>query len=112
MLRRDLLKRVTAVGAALLPVGRTAWAVAGTASALPQRRLVVVFLRGAVDGLSVVVPYSDPGYYRARSSIAVGPPGSDRGVLDLDGRFGLHPALSPLMPLWQSGKLAFVHAAG
>ena len=112
MRRRDLLKRVTAVGAALLPVGRTAWAVAGTASALPQRRLVVVFLRGAVDGLSVVVPYSDPGYYHARSSIALGPPGSDRGVLDLDGRFGLHPALSPLMPLWQSGKLAFVHAAG
>jgi len=114
MLRRDLLTNTSAIGAGLLlPIGRTAWAaVTATPTLLTQRRLVVIFLRGAVDGLSVVVPYSDPGYYRARSSIALGRPGAEGGVLDLDGRFGLHPALASLLPLWQSGKLAFVHAAG
>ncbi len=115
MLRRELFKNASAIGAGLLlPVGRTAWA-AVSASATPslaQRRLIVIFLRGAVDGLSVVVPYSDSAYYRARSSIALGRPGTEGGALDLDGRFGLHPALAPLMPLWQSGKLAFVHATG
>lgn len=111
MLRRELLKAAATL--AVLPVGRTAWAAvnaAGTAAA--PRRLVVVFLRGAVDGLSVVVPYADPGYYRARSSIALARPGSDAGVIDLDGRFGLHPALASLLPLWQSGRLGFVQACG
>lgn len=75
-------------------------------------RLVVVMLRGAVDGLSVVVPYSDPDYQRARPDIALPPPGQEGGVWDLDGRFGLHPALAPLMPLWQAGRLGFVHASG
>src|SRR6202012_1420428 len=77
-----------------------------------NKRLSVVFLRGAVDGLSVVTPYSEGAYYQARSSIALARPGQDGGVLDLDGHFGLHPNLSPLMPLWQSGKLAFVQASG
>ena len=54
----------------------------------------MVFLRGAVDGLSVVVPYAEPGYHAARSSIALPPPGNTGGALDLDGRFGLHPALA------------------
>lgn len=75
-------------------------------------RLVVVFLRGAVDGLNVVIPYSDADYYRARTSIAIPPPGRDGGGLDLDGRFALHPALASLWPRWQAGQLAFVHAAG
>ena len=112
MLRRDFFSTATAIGAGLLPVGRTAWAVVGSAPPVSPRRLIVVFLRGAVDGLSVVVPHADPGYYGARSSIALGRPGADGGVLDLDGHFGLHPALAPLMPLWQSGKLGFVQASG
>jgi uncharacterized protein (DUF1501 family) len=62
--------------------------------------------------LNIVVPYADSGYYSARSSIAIARPGLDDGVRDLDGQFGLHPALTPLMPFWQSGKLAFVHACG
>lgn len=112
MLRRDLLKLAVQSGAVLLPVGRSAMAAVGDVRGPSPPRLVVVFLRGAVDGLSVVVPYADDGYYRARSSIALPRPGADGGVLDLDGRFGLHPALAPLMPLWQAGQLGFVQASG
>ncbi|MBX9716948.1 MAG: hypothetical protein K2X42_10180, partial [Burkholderiaceae bacterium] len=112
MLRRDFFRQAAAFGSTVLPVGQTAWAAVNGTPAAAGRRLVVVLLRGAVDGLSIVVPHSDPGYYRARSSIALGRPGTDGGVLDLDGRFGLHPALASLMPLWQSGKLGFVHASG
>ena len=75
-------------------------------------RMVVVFLRGAVDGLNVVVPHGDPLYYQARPTIAVARPGQANGALDLTGYFGLHPALQPLMPYWESGQLAFVHASG
>ena len=77
-----------------------------------QKRLIVIFLRGAVDGLNVVVPYSETAYYQARPKIAIPQPSQQGGVLDLDGRFGLHPALAPLMPLWKQGTLAFVHACG
>ncbi len=110
--RRNWLRHAALAGTALLPVGRAAWAAAPSGADPAAHKLVVIFLRGAVDGLNVVVPYADPGYHAGRSTIALGAPGSPGGVLDLDGRFGLHPALSPLMPLWQSGKLAFVHAAG
>jgi uncharacterized protein (DUF1501 family) len=75
-------------------------------------RLVVVLLRGAVDGLHVVVPHADPAYRSARPTLALASPGQADGVLALDARFGLHPALSPLMPWWQQGQLGFVHACG
>ena len=77
-----------------------------------DRRLVVVMLRGAVDGLNVVVPYGDPDYGRGRPGIALSAPGSADGVLDLDGYFGLHPALASLLPLWSERRLAFVQACG
>ncbi len=111
MQRRTLLQGAALMGSALLPIGRAAWA-ARTDSPAGQGRLVVILLRGAVDGLNVVVPYTDPGYAAARPSIALARPGAEGGVLDLDGRFGLHPALAPLLPLWQQRRLAFVHAAG
>ncbi len=113
MQRRALLHAFAAAGvASCLPVGRTAFA-ATPATPLPGgRRLIVLFLRGAVDGLSVVVPYTESAYASSRASIALARPGQAGGVLDLDGRFGLNPALAPLMPLWQSGKLAFVQATG
>jgi uncharacterized protein (DUF1501 family) len=76
------------------------------------KRLIVIFLRGAVDGLNVVVPYRETAYYENRPKIAIPQPGKEGGALDLDGQFGLHPALAPLMPLWQQGSLAFVHASG
>ncbi|HEX6174370.1 MAG TPA: hypothetical protein VF089_10165, partial [Candidatus Binatia bacterium] len=59
--------------------------------------LVVVFQRGGMDGLNVVVPFKDPAYYQLRSNIAVSPPAaSDDSAIDLDGFYGLHPALAPL----------------
>ena len=75
-------------------------------------RMIVVFLRGAVDGLNVVVPHGDHHYYQARPTIAVARPGADNGAIDLTGYFGLHPALQPLKTHWDSGQLAFIHASG
>jgi uncharacterized protein (DUF1501 family) len=74
--------------------------------------LVCVFLRGAADGLNVVVPHGDPDYYRLRPSIAVPPPDKERGALDLDGRFGMHPRLAPLRAAYDAKQLAFIHAVG
>ena len=79
--------------------------------------LVVVFLRGAADGLNIVVPTGDPAYYRLRPSLAIAPPDAARvprleRALALDAQFGLHPALAPLMPAWQAEQLAVVHACG
>jgi uncharacterized protein (DUF1501 family) len=79
-----------------------------------RKILVAVFQRGAVDGLSMVVPHGDRGYYAARSGIALQAPrrGESERALDLDGFFALHPSLAPLMPLWQRRTLAAVHACG
>src|SRR5256712_4513669 len=76
--------------------------------------LVAVFQRGAVDGLSMVVPHGDPAYATARPTIALKPPKRGEGdrALDLDGFFALHPALAPLVPLWENRSLAVVHACG
>lgn len=74
--------------------------------------VVVVFLRGGADGLALVPPWADPGYHDARPGIAIGEPESEGGALDLDGHFGLHPSLEPLLPLWNEGELAVVHALG
>ena len=112
MQRRHFLATTTAAGLAWTAVGRHAFAATGNAPLPGNKRLVVVFLRGAVDGLSVVAPYTEGAYYQQRSTIALARPGQDGGLLDLDDHFGLNPNLAPLMPLWQSGKLAFVHASG
>lgn len=98
-----------AAGAALLPLGPGMWAAAAEGG--PQR-LIVMLLRGAVDGLNVVVPFAEPTYYQARPTIAIARPGTVDGALPLDARFGLHPALASLMPLWDERGLAFIHAAG
>lgn len=109
--RRRLLAMAAAGGAiGWWPLGRRAWAFA--AEHPSDRRLVVVMLRGAVDGLNVVVPYADARYGQLRPSIAIALPGQAGGAIDLDGRFGLHPALAALLPLWQARRLAFVHACG
>ena len=79
-----------------------------------RKTLIAVFQRGAVDGLSMVVPHGDPDYYGARGAIAVARPASGQPdtTVDLDGFFGLHPALAPLKPLWDARRLAIVHACG
>ena len=72
------------------------------------KRLVVIFQRGAADGLNIVIPHGESAYYSLRPTINI-PRGS---VLDLDGFFGLHPSMSALQPLWNQKHLAIVHAAG
>jgi uncharacterized protein (DUF1501 family) len=74
--------------------------------------LVCIFQRGAADGINSVVPYADADYASKRPRIALPDPGQAGGVIDLDGFFGLHPSLGPLKPLFDSGKLALVHATG
>jgi uncharacterized protein (DUF1501 family) len=81
--------------------------MAQTASA-PNRRLVVIFQRGAADGLNIVVPYREKNYYAMRPGIAI----PQNQVLDLDGFFGLHPSMAAFKPLYDQGHLAVVHAAG
>lgn len=76
-------------------------------------RFVMVFLRGAYDGLSALVPHSDPHYTQLRQSIAIpAPDGTAQSAIPLDDRFALHPELAPLLPLWQQGVLSFVPACG
>lgn len=79
---------------------------------MTDRRLIVVFLRGGADGLSLVPPVGDPSYYDARPTIAVPEPGNPDGALPLTDRFGLHPAMAALMPLYAAGDLAILHAVG
>ena len=84
----------------------------GTAPPPPGRKargvLVVLSLRGAADGMSLVVPHGDPVYYEARPRIAI----PKDQLIAADAFFGMHPALAPLLPLWSSGKLGWVHASG
>ena len=70
--------------------------------------LVILSLRGAADGLSLVVPHADPVYYAARPRLAI----PHTALLAPDAMFGLHPALAPLLPMWDAGTLAAVHATG
>src|ERR1017187_2949247 len=108
--RRVFLRNsaLAVVGTAAVPsfLARAAWGAAqpGTRT----KRLVVIFQRGAADGLNIVVPHGEPQYYAMRPSINI----PRKAVLDLDGFFGLHPSLAPFQPLWKQRQLAIVHAAG
>ncbi len=79
-----------------------------------RKTLIAIFQRGAVDGLNMVVPHGERAYYDLRPSIAISKPqsGNAEAALELDGLFGLHPALAPFKPLWDSKRLAVVHAVG
>src|SRR3974390_3417349 len=79
-----------------------------------KKQMVVLFQRGAADGLNIVVPFGEPNYYRMRPTIAIPQPrrGGTDAALDLDGFFGLHPSLASLQPLFAKNQLAIVHAAG
>jgi uncharacterized protein (DUF1501 family) len=79
-----------------------------------KKKLIVLFQRGAADGLNIVVPFGEENYYKIRPTIAIPRPrqGVEGTAVDLDGFFGLHPSLAPLAPLFQKGQLAIVHAAG
>ena len=87
--------------------------LAGTQGLDRKKTLICIFQRGAVDGLSMVVPFGERGYYDSRRTIAIQAPGSgDGSALDLDGFFGLHPALTPLEKLYRRSEMAIVHAVG
>lgn len=110
--RRQFLRSAYLVSLAGLLPSTNSWAYSTGNSDSSNNKLIVILLRGAVDGLSVVPPYADSLYYSLRPTIAVAKPGNNNGVLDLDGHFGMNPALEPLLPLWRSKGLAFVHASG
>lgn len=96
------------VGTAAVPSFLTRAAFGAVENGGRTKRLVVIFQRGAADGLNIVVPHGEAQYYAMRPSINI----PRKSVLDLDGFFGLHPALSAFQPLWQQRHLAIVHAAG
>ena len=113
--RRDFMKTIALTA---LPVAVPAWmprlAFAPTGMAPRGDVLVCVFQRGAMDGLNAVVPFAESAYYDARPQLAIQAPRSDdeTSAIDLDGFFGLHPALRPLKDVWDAKQLAIVHAAG
>jgi uncharacterized protein (DUF1501 family) len=98
---------MTVVGMAAVPEFLTRAAMAAVA-VQAHKRLIVIFQRGAADGLNIVVPHGETAYYTLRPTIAI----PRNAVIDLDGFFGLHPAMSALRPLWDAKHLAIVHAAG
>src|SRR5436190_5775644 len=108
--RRIFLRNgaLAVAGTAAIPSFLTRAAYGALESGNRAKRLVVIFQRGAADGLNIVVPHGEQAYYSMRPSINI--PRSS--VLDLDRFFGLHPALSPLQPIWNQRHLAIVHAAG
>jgi uncharacterized protein (DUF1501 family) len=108
--RRIFLRNsgLAVVGTAAVPSFLTRAAFGAVENGGRTKRLVVIFQRGAADGLNIVVPHAEPVYYAMRPSINI----PKKSVLDINGFFGLHPALSPFLPLWQQRHLAIVHAAG
>ena len=108
--RRIFLRNgaLAVVGTAAVPSFLTRAALGAVGSNTHTKRLVVIFQRGAADGLNIVVPHGEQQYYAMRPNINI----PHKAVLDLDGFFGLHPSLGPFHPLWRQGHLAIVHAAG
>ncbi len=108
--RRSFLKTTAATGAVVAAAPHLGISSAGAATrrGSPPGRLVVLFLRGGQDHLSVTVPYTDSDYYDQRPTIAI----PDTEVLDLDGQFGFHPAMSGMHALFAANRMSVVVAAG
>jgi uncharacterized protein (DUF1501 family) len=102
------------VGVGAAPVWLQRAALGQTDASDRKNVLVTIFQRGAADGLNIVAPFGENRYYELRPTIAVPRPSGDAGetAIDLNGFFGLNPALSPLKPLWDRRELAIVHAVG
>ncbi|HVZ15516.1 MAG TPA: hypothetical protein VG897_00225, partial [Terriglobales bacterium] len=96
------------IGTAAVPAFLQRAALAAEHSTGGKKRMVVIFQRGAADGLNIVVPHAESAYYSMRPTIAI----PQQNVIDLDGFFGLHPAMSSFQQLWNDRNLAVVHAAG
>jgi uncharacterized protein (DUF1501 family) len=113
--RRAFLKggALAMVGTAAIPSFLTRAVYGSTVPVTGKKRLVVLFQRGAADGLNIVVPHGEGAYYGMRPTIAIPRPSrSQLSAIDLDGFFGLHPSMEAFKPLWDQGHLAIVHAAG
>ena len=108
--RRIFLRNGTlaVVGTTALPSFLARAAFGAADPGLGNKRMVVIFQRGAADGLNIVVPHGEAGYYAMRPTINI----PKKSVIDLDGFFGLHPAMASFEPLWKQKHLAIVHAAG
>src|SRR5580698_4920328 len=108
--RRVFLRNsaLAVVGTAAVPSFLARAAMGADEPGTRNKRLVVIFQRGAADGLKIVVPHAEPQYYAMQPSIKI----PRKAVLDLDGFFGLDPSLASFQPLWKQRQLASVHAAG
>jgi len=108
--RRVFLRNgaLSVVGTAVLPSFLARAAFGAADPGIRNKRLVVIFQRGAADGLNIVVPHGEAAYYAMRPTINI----PKKSVLELDGFFGLHPAMSSFEPLWKQKYLAIVHATG
>src|SRR5256712_9063533 len=108
--RRVFLRNsaLAVVGITAIPSFLTRAAYGAVESGTRNKRLVVIFQRGAADGLNIVVPHGEQAYYAMRPSINI----PRNVVIDLDGFFGLHPSMSAFQPLWNQRHLKIVHAAG
>jgi uncharacterized protein (DUF1501 family) len=117
--RRSILKTaaraaVIGLGTHLFPSWMPRMAFAAQAERANRDVLVAIFQRGGMDGLNAVIPFGEgAAYYDKRPTIAIAEPnGSDDSAIDLDGFFGLHPALGPLKDIFDAGSLAVIHGAG
>src|SRR5215472_12221582 len=117
--RRVFMKNgaLAVVGTSVIPsfLTRAVYAAQTAAGEISPagKRLVVLFQRGAADGLNIVIPHAEQAYYSMRPSIGIPRPRNNGdGVIDLDGFFGLHPSMTAFKTLWDQGHLAIVHAAG
>src|SRR5438128_10435826 len=108
--RRIFLRNgaLAVAGTAAIPSFLTRAAYGALESGNRDKRLVVLFQRGAADGLNIVVPHGEPTYYQMRPTIAIPRP----SVIDLDGLIGLHPSMAAFKPLWDSKPFAFAPASG
>src|SRR5437899_1595596 len=106
-----LTRRHTLLGlSALTGLGQLGLPAMAFARANTDKRFVFVVLRGGMDGLAAVPPYAEPDYRSLRAGLALPEPGSEGGMIGLDRRFGLNPALAPLERFWKAKQLAVVHA--
>ncbi|MEL6148648.1 MAG: DUF1501 domain-containing protein [Chloroflexota bacterium] len=119
MSRRDFFQKMGTVGAvgvglSVMPKWMPRMAFAQSPQHSNGEIVIVIFLRGGIDGLAAVAPYfEDSTYYNKRPTQHLKAPGQgDGAAIDLDGRFGLHPAMQPLKSIYDAGDLAFVHATG
>ena len=113
--RRVFLKNgaIAVVGTSIVPSFLTRAVYAAETAAPGKKRLVVIFQRGAADGLNIVVPHGEQSVLRHASHIAIPRPRAGaESAIDLDGFFGLHPSCRAFKPLWDQQHLAIVHAAG